>query len=126
MQIQYVSIAVACRGSASPRQRSRNFSAAVSPCATTSSGTGSAWPSATRAERATIDIICAERRPRSSRACSSEISFSLPSFHTPESRAVSACRSDGAFPVRATGSYGSGSGMAELMSSSTSRPQTFS
>ena len=82
------------------------------------------WPSATRAERATIAIICAESRPRSSRACSSEISFSLPSFQTPASRAVSAWRSAGAFPVSAAGSYGSGSGMAESRSLSTSRPQT--
>ena len=79
-----------------------------------------------RAERATISIICAESRPRSSRACSSEISLSLPRFQTPESRAVSACRSDGAFPLRAGGSKGSGSGIAELTSSSTRRPQTFS
>ena len=39
MQIQYVSIAFTWRGSASPRQRRRNFSAAVCPCATTSSAT---------------------------------------------------------------------------------------
>src|SRR6185437_9091380 len=39
VQIQYVSIALTCLGSASPRQRRRNFSAAVVPCATTSSGT---------------------------------------------------------------------------------------
>ena len=79
MQIQYVSIAFAWRGSALPRQRRRNFSAAVRPWATTSSGTTSVSPSATRAERATMAIICAEIRPRSVRACSSEISFSLPS-----------------------------------------------
>ncbi len=40
---------------------------------------GSVLPSASRAERATIPIICAEMRPRSVRACSSEISFSFPS-----------------------------------------------
>ena len=38
----------------------------------------------------TMPIICDERRPRSSRACSSEISFSFPSFHSPARRAVSA------------------------------------
>ena len=53
-------------------------------------------------------IICAEIRPRSVRACSSEISFSLPSPHSP-ARAVSAWRSAGPFPVRRAGSYGSGS-----------------
>ena len=84
------------------------------------------FPSARRAERATIDIICADSRPRSSRACSSEISFSLPSFHSPERRAVSAWRSAGALPVRRAGSYGSGSGSFESRSSSTSSPQTFS
>src|SRR5919204_262655 len=98
VQIQYVSIAFTWSGSASPRQRSRNLSAAVSPLATTSSGAGSR-PSAFAAERATISIISADRRPRSSRACSSEISLSLPSFQWPESRAVSVCRSEGAFPV---------------------------
>ena len=46
VQIQYVSIAFTCRGSASPRHRRRNFSAAVCTLATTSSETGSAWPSA--------------------------------------------------------------------------------
>ena len=55
------------------------------------------------AERATIAIICAESRPRSSRACSSEISISLPSFHSPARRAVSAWRSAGALPVSAAG-----------------------
>src|SRR5207244_631906 len=68
VQIQYVSIALTCRGSASPRQRSRNFSAAVAPPATTSSATGSRWPSATRAERATIAIISAESRARPARS----------------------------------------------------------
>src|SRR5919205_168438 len=102
VQIQYVSIALTCRGSASPRQRSRNFSATVFPRSTTSSGAGSR-PSATAAERATMPIICEERRPRSSRACSSEISFSLPSFHSPASRAVSAWRSAGALPVSRAG-----------------------
>src|ERR671934_1086588 len=126
VQIQYVSIAFTWRGSASPRQRKRNFSAAVSPRATTSSGTGCLCPSAIRAERATIDIICAESRPRSSRACSSEISLSLPRRQWPASRAVSACRSAGAWPVSAAGSYGSGSGIFESRSSSTSSPQTFS
>ena len=125
VQIQYVSIALTCFGSASPRQRSRNFSAAVFPFATTSSDAGSR-PSATAAERATISIICAERRPRSSRACSSEISLSLPSFHLPARRAVSACRSAGAFPVSPAGSYGSGSGIFELRSLSTRSPHTYS
>ena len=73
-----------------------------------------------------MPIICAEMRPRSSRACSSEISFSLPSFQTPEKRAVSAWRSDGAFPDRRAGSYGSGPGIAESRSLSTRRPHTFS
>ena len=41
VQIQYVSIALTCFGSASPRQRSRNFSATVEPRATTSSEAGS-------------------------------------------------------------------------------------
>jgi hypothetical protein len=104
VQIQYVSMACTWRGSASPRHRRRNRSAAVSPRATTSSGTASGSPSATRADRATMPIICAESRPRSSRACSSEISFSLPSFHSPASRAVSLCRSAGAFPVSFAGS----------------------
>jgi hypothetical protein len=103
VQIQYVSIAFTCFGSASPRQRRRNFSATVVPLETTSSAAG--WrPSATAAERATISIISAESRPRSSRASSSEISFSFPSFHSPARRAVSACRSAGAFPVRRAGS----------------------
>ena len=48
------------------------------------------------AERATIPIICADRRAQSSRACSSEISFSFPSFQAPARRAVSAWRSAGA------------------------------
>ena len=61
MQIQYVSIAFTCRGSASPRQRSRNFSAAVSPCATTSSGAGSR-PSAL-ARRARDDLHHLRRKP---------------------------------------------------------------
>ena len=65
-----------------------------------------------------------ERRPRSSRACSSEISLSLPSPQCPARRAVSAWRSAGALPVRPAGSYGSGSGMTESRSSSTRRPQT--
>ena len=125
VQIQYVSIAFTWSGSASPRQRSRNFSAAVSPWATTSSGAGSR-PSATAAERATISIIWAESRPRSWRACSSEISFSFPSFQSPARRAVSAWRSAGALPVSRAGSYGSGSGIFELRSLSTSRPHTFS
>ena len=73
-----------------------------------------------------MPIICADSRPRSSRACSSEISFSFPSFQAPASRAVSAWRSAGAFPVRPAGSYGSGSGIFELRSLSTSSPQTFS
>ena len=126
VQIQYVSIALTWRGSASPRQRSRNFSAAVFPRVTTSSGMSSLFPSARRAERATMPIICDDNRPRSSRACSSESSLSLPSLHSPASRAVSAWRSAGALPVSFAGSYGSGSGIFELMSSSTSRPHTFS
>ena len=97
---------------------------AVFPCATASCGTSSVFPSAMRADRATMPIICAESRPRSSRACSSEISFSFPSFHSPASRPVSAWRSAGAFPVSPAGSCGSGSGMTELRSSSTSRPHT--
>src|SRR5581483_2668479 len=104
----------------------RKRSAAVRPRPTTSSDTVSLLPSARRAERATIDIICAESRPRSSRACSSEISLSLPSFQSPERRAVCACRSAGARPVSPSGSNGSGSAMRDSMSSSTSSPQTFS
>ena len=50
-----------------------------------------------------MPIICDERRPRSSRACSSEISLSLPSSQWPARRAVSACRSAGALPVRPAG-----------------------
>ena len=48
VQIQYVSIAFTWSGFASPRQRRRNFSAAVSPWATTSSGAGSrpSWTAA--------------------------------------------------------------------------------
>ena len=43
-------------GAAAPRQRRRNFSAAVFPCSTVASETGSVSPSATRADRATIVI----------------------------------------------------------------------
>ena len=71
-----------------------------------------------------MPIIWPESRPRSSRACSSEISFACPSFQSPASRAVSLWRSAGAFPVSPAGSYGSGSGMTEFRSLSTSSPQT--
>ena len=39
-EIQYVSSALTARGSASPRQRIRNFAAAFSPCSISDSGTG--------------------------------------------------------------------------------------
>ena len=100
MQIQYVSIAFTCRGSASPRHLQEKLSRPRSCRARRRRrGPASVLPSASRAERATIDIICADSRPRSSRACSSEISLSFPSFHSPDSRAVSAWRSAGALPV---------------------------
>ena len=68
VQIQYVSIAVTCRGSASPRQRSRNRSAAVFPPATTSSGTESVVavgdPRGTRDDRHDLRGEAAEVVPR--------------------------------------------------------------
>ena len=56
-------------GSASPRHSSRNRSAAVSPCVDASSARRARGRRRPRADWATIDIIVAESRPRSSRAC---------------------------------------------------------
>ena len=93
------------------------------PAATTSSGSGrravgepgGAGDDAHHLRREAAEIL---------RACSSEISLSLPSPQSPASRAVSACGSAGALPVRPAGSYGSGSGMTGSRSSSTRSPQT--
>ena len=64
------------------------------------------------ARRSPSSARTGDRDPR--RACSSEISLSLPRPHSPARRAVSAWRSAGALPVRRAGSYGSGSGIFEL------------
>ena len=76
VQIQYVSIAFTWSGLASPRQRSRTSRRPSRLAATTSSGAGKR-PSWTAADLATIDIICAESRARSSWACSASMSTSF-------------------------------------------------
>ena len=88
VQIQYVSIACTCFGSAAPRHSSRKRVAAVDPLATSSGSTEVVAPSATRADWATTESIVAETRARSSRACSSEMSMSFCRSHSPERCAV--------------------------------------
>jgi hypothetical protein len=105
-----------------PRQRKRKRSAAVSPLETISSATRSG----PRADWATIEIIVAESRARSSRASVSVISMSCFRPHWPASAAVADWRSAIALPVFAGRSTFSARGIPGSKLSSTRRPQTFS
>ena len=99
VQIQYVSIAFTCAGSASPRQRSRNFSAAVVPAATSSSGTDSLVPVGdTRRARDDGHHLRGQPPEVLARLLVGVASTSLVRPQTPDSRAISACASAGAFP----------------------------
>ena len=122
-EIQYVSSALTCFGSASPRQRIRNRAAAFSPFATSDSGTGVCLP---RAACATIVSVAPESFARSSRASSSEMSMIFFIPHFGPSVASAACRSAGTEPLGSCSSIPSTGCSGELMSSSTSSPQTFS
>ena len=108
-EIQYVSSAFTCFGSASPRQRMRNFAAAFSPFAISSSGTGGCLP---RAACATIVSVADESRARSSRACLSSMSTSFFIPHFGPSVARPACRSAGTEPLGSCSSIGSAGGAA--------------
>ena len=61
-ETQYTSSAFASFSSAAPRQRIRNCSAAVFPCATSEAGTGGSSP---RSDWATIESAAEESRARS-------------------------------------------------------------
>lgn len=122
-EIQYVSTALTAAGSASPRQRIRNLAAAFSPCSISDSGTAGCLP---RAAWATIVSVADERRARSSRACLSSMSTSFFIPHFGPSVASAAWRSAGTEPLGSCRWIASVGGRGELMSSSTSRPQTFS
>jgi hypothetical protein len=97
-------------GSASPRHSSRKRSAVDAPDSTSERSTRSVLPSASRADWAAIEMNCAERRRRSSRARSSEMSISLSSFHSAPKPAVTDWRSAGVFPVRPPPEYSSAAG----------------
>ena len=98
VQIQYVSIALTCFGSglAAPAQqellgdgRALRDDVVGRGLAAVGDG-GGARDDPHHQRRQAAEVLA---------ACSSEISFSLPSFHSPASRAVSAWRSAGALPV---------------------------
>ena len=126
VQIQYVSIAVTCRGSASPRHSSRNRSAAVAPLRDDLAGTTSVLPSATRADRATIDMIAAEsRREILLRLLVLDVD-QLPQLpRARESRGLD-LEIGGPSPVSRSRVDAPASGMPGSSASSTSSPQTFS
>ena len=96
-ETQYVSTARTCCGSASPRQRIRNWAAAFSPLTTSLWGTGAASP---RADCATSESAAAERRPRSTRASSASMSTNCRRPHFAPSVASPAWRSAIARPAR--------------------------
>ena len=123
-EIQYASIALACTGSASPRQRMRKRSGIVRPRSTSSCGTGG-WPTP-RADWATNDSAITDARARLSRAWTSEMSISCRKPHSGASIASAACTSTRGSPERTVSTCGSAGGRPGFSRSSTSRPQTCS